>query len=44
MTAIFSNDFTFAPVVMNWGFLENWKSTASAIQSRIGLHFGMAEC
>lgn len=20
--------FEFAPVVMNWGFLENWKSTA----------------
>lgn len=19
----------FCPVVMNWGFLENWKSTAS---------------
>lgn len=20
--------FEFAPFVMNWGFLENWKSTA----------------
>ncbi len=29
MTAIFSNDFTFAPVVMNWGVLENWESTGS---------------